>query len=167
MKTKLEQITTAAELITYTLAFGVPTDPESICRMQDIFGHSSYEELSELANSTKNGENRSHDTQNAFYSLLFKIWNWTDAVRFWNDYTNPQKPELKELKEKNDVLAERNKYLTDRRDELNNQLNDGAKQITELMEDGAEMRGRIFQLEEEVTRLKAKLYDMITAEAGA
>lgn len=162
-----EGIKTAEELVDYTIIHGTPCDMESICRMQDIFGHSSYEELSELANSTKNGENRSHDTQNAFYSLLFKIWNWTDAVRFWNDYTNPQKPELKELKEKNDVLAERNKHLTDRRDELNNQLNDGAKQITELMEDGAEMRGRIFQLEEEVTRLKAKLYDMMTAEAGA
>ena len=162
-----EGIKTAEELVDYTIIHGTPCDMESICRMQDIFGHSSYEELSELANSTKNGEKRSLDTQNAFYSLLFKIWNWTDAVRFWNDYTNPQKPEFKELKEKNDVLAERNKYLTDRRDELNNQLNDGAKQITELMEDGAEMRGRIFQLEEEVTRLKAKLYDMMMAEAGA
>ena len=29
--------------------------------------------------------------------IAFSIWNWEDATRFWNQHTNPEHAELKEL----------------------------------------------------------------------
>ena len=72
-------IGTAKELIADVKAHGFNTDIENICRAQDIFGHSSVEELAALAN----------ENQNTFYMILFKIWNWREATTFYNEHSNP------------------------------------------------------------------------------
>ena len=66
MKTKLEQIETAAELVTLVSWQGVSTKQEDICRMQDIIGHSTIEELDRLANFTGDKSGKP-GTQKYFY----------------------------------------------------------------------------------------------------
>lgn len=48
--TTLDQVTTATELVGLVSWQGVSTKQEDICRMQDIIGHSTIEELDLLAN---------------------------------------------------------------------------------------------------------------------
>ena len=47
---KYDSIETAAELVAEVQAHGLSTAQEDICRAQDIFGHTSVEELAHLAN---------------------------------------------------------------------------------------------------------------------
>ena len=99
---KYDSIKTAAELVADVRANGLSTAQEDICRAQDIFGHTPIEELDRLANDigrdNDKGEPDPHGswsssrpaTQATFYRIAFSIWNWEDAVRFWNLHTNPE-----------------------------------------------------------------------------
>lgn len=168
-------IKTIQELIAYIAAHGMPTDEESVCRMQDIVGHSTIEELDFLANNIgrcdehgnidpKGSCSGGKNSQKYFYPLIFSIWNWEDAVRFWNQHTNPDKEILTKTYEENRVLKKRNEELTARRDELLENEKLVADKVSELMEKGFESEKRIGDLELENIRLKARLYDMMTAE---
>ena len=47
---KFEELENVRELIAYIRLKGIPTDQEKICRMQDLVGHCSEDELAVLAN---------------------------------------------------------------------------------------------------------------------
>ena len=82
-----DNIKTARELITNIRLHGMSTAEEDICRIQDIFGNSTYEELADLANDIgRTDDNGKPDpngkwssgkaaTRGTFYSTLFKVWN--------------------------------------------------------------------------------------------
>ena len=55
---KYDSIKTASDLVADVQLNGLSTDQEDICRAQDIFGHTSIEELARLANDT--GMNNAH-----------------------------------------------------------------------------------------------------------
>lgn len=90
-----EGIKTAKDLVLTVMVKGLSTDLNDICRAQDIFGHSTVSELVSLANNETGCRFHTRDT---FYFILFKIWHYEDAVRFWNLYTNPEHKELERLR---------------------------------------------------------------------
>ena len=112
MSSKYDSLQTAAELVAEVQAHGLSLTQEDIVRAQDIFGHSTVEELVALANdigrNNENGEpdpkgtwsSGRHETRSTFYFILFKTWNWEDAVRFWNQHSNPEHEEVVELRAK-------------------------------------------------------------------
>jgi len=177
MMKKFEDIKTATELIQYIGISGMPLDQDSICRMQDIIGNSSIKELVTLANDIgRNDENGNPDpkgswssgrkaTRNTFYALLFHIWNWEDATRFWNEHTNPEREILTQIREENKKLTKQNKELESRRDELLKEVKCGADRIVEVMDEAQMAKEKLEKLEVENLKLKAKLYDMMMAEA--
>lgn len=177
MSSKYDDIETAADLIREVMAHGLSTAQEDICRAQDIFGHSSVEELVALANDIgRNNDQGKPDpkgtwssgrkaTQATFYMIAFSIWNWEDATRFWNQHTNPEHEGLKELRATNRRLREENEKLTARRDELLEDQKKSSDYITEQSTKIGEAQRRAEAAEAEVMALKAKLYDYMTKEA--
>ena len=152
IKTKLEQIETATELVQLVSWQGVSTKQEDICKMQDIIGHSTIKQLDELANDNK--------TQSTFYHLLSVIWSWEDLIKFWNVHTDPGYKELRELrdrKNKDDAVTKSEKAEAAHwRDMFNHQV---------VKAQNAEKK--VAELETEILKLKAKLYDMMTNNGAA
>lgn len=169
-----DEIKTAADLVREVMLHGLSTKQEDICRAQDIFGHSPVEELVKLAND--NGMNDEHGnpdpkgswssgrkgTRNAFYSIAFAIWNWEDATRFWNQYTNPDKETLVKTYEENAALKKQNASLTERRNQLLEEVKEASDKWESTYAQFREQEARALKAEEEIVQLKAKLYDLMT-----
>lgn len=168
-----DNITTAKDLILEVKAHGLSTKQEDICRAQDIFGHSTIEELEALA--TDNGRldrNGNPDqfgtcssckegTQKIFYQIIFQIWSWEEATKYYNEHSNPFYIEGRkavktcdeqkaEIARKEDRISVLDSAVTEYRETLNKQyeLTEGLK--TELEAKNAE-----------ITKLKARLYDLL------
>lgn len=168
-----DKINSAKELVHEIMNSGLSATQEDINRVQDIFGHATMKELVELANDNgRNNDKHEPDpkgtwssnrrpTQSTFYSILFQIWNWEDATRFWNQHTNPE-----------------NEDLRSRIQEVEHDRKEACGRINDLTKNLAESRNIVFktealnikltdQLEEkenEIVKLKAKLYDLMTTK---
>lgn len=179
---KYDRIKTAAELVAEVRLHGLSLAQEDITRAQDIFGRSSIEELVALANDIgRNDENGLPDpngtwssnrpaTQDTFYSIAFHIWNWQDATRFWNNYTNPAREETEKLRGK--LLGEMKQHKNTQKALEDQKATTDAEHQSRLAETaeklalkdkceklGAELHDRDMTIME----LKAKLYDLMTA----
>lgn len=175
MSSKYDSITTAANLVNEVMAHGLSTVQDDLNRAADIFGRSSIEELVNLANDIgRNNENGEPDpkgswssgrkaTQSTFYMIASAIWNWEDVTRFWNLHTNPERKELAELKDLNARLGKENEKLAARRDELLEEVKQGADYTSKLIEQKMMAEARAEAAEAEIVKLKAKLYDMMMA----
>lgn len=180
---KYDSITTAKDLVREVMLNGLITMPEDICRVQDIFGHSTIGELVELANDIgRNDENGNPDpngswsstrreTRSTFYMILTHIWNFDEVSRFWNLHTNPEHQELKDLQSK---LRDEMKDHSSTKKALKEQLDKTAEEHERYLKanhDAATKAETINQLEAEIhdlnmkiVELKAKLYDLMTKE---
>lgn len=166
MITKLEQVKTAAELITLISWQGIPTDTESICTMQDIIGHTAQDELIALAQD--DGLERRDDgstwstgrrgTQKEMMSLLFTIWHWEDATRFYNNHVNPIAQENKAKAAQADTYKARAKKAEEAA-----QHNMQIWEEADARADKAEKELR--EAQAEIMRLKAMLFDYMTKTA--
>ncbi len=167
MKTKLEQIETAAELVTLVSWQGVSTKQEDICRMQDIIGHSTIEELDRLANDTGDNRTGRRGTRENFYHILSVIWRWDDLIEFWNKHSDPVH---KQLKEANALLAKCEpalKHANELLDKKNMDMDDFHKRYCEVLDKSMEQEETIAAKDREILELKAKLYDLMVKENGA
>ncbi len=170
-----DNIRTAKELLEEVRIHGLSTKTEDICRAQDIFGRAPIEDLVALANDNgrmnANGEadpngswsNGRDGLQKTFYSVLFNIWNWEEATRFWNQHANPEYASLrktagrvKELETKLTVTESNYKTALKNAELLNDDLR---KAETENINLAAKVKAQ----EEEIVKLKARLYDLMVA----
>ena len=170
-----DSINSPKELLEIVKFHGLSTEIEDICRAQDIFGRATLQELVTLAND--NGRmNDSGETdpngiwssgrdglQKTFYSVLFHIWNWEEATRFWNQHTNPEYAKLKKQAEAarktNEALELANhncEVLQSNERRLHDELSEAANEIDMLQEEVATQA-------EEILKLKAKLYDLMVS----
>ncbi len=171
-----DNIKTAKGLVELVSIHGLSTEVEDICRAQDIFGRATIEELDELANDIgRNNDKGEPDpkgtwssgrkgTQSVFYSILYHIWSWEEATRFYNQHTNPEYIELKSLREEAKLLESTVERLTARRDELLAEEKEAANMLVQEMNKTSEATARAEKAEEEIVRLKAKLYDLMIAK---
>lgn len=162
---KYDSIVTAADLVAEVRLHGLSTDQEDICRAQDIFGNTPTVELAILANDI--GQNNHYSTQGTFYMIVSHIWNWEEVTRFWNQHTNPQTEELKELRKEHRKLSGLYDDLLARRDELLDYQKAGAETIEQLSSRAGDAQRRAEEAEAEVVRLKAKLYDLLVERKEA
>lgn len=147
MASQYDSIQTPKELLTKVAMHGFSTKIDDKIMAQDIFGRAPIEDLVELANTEgKTSEN--------FYMVLFNIWHWTDATRFYNQNSNPEyiklrngmesdRKYIKELEHKNEILVGNISCLMDE--------NDRTASATKELE----------KAKLEIMRLKSKLYDMM------
>lgn len=168
-----DSIKTPRELLEKVKAHGLSTATEDICRAQDIFGNAPICDLAALANDNgRRNDKKEPDPkgnwasgkegmQSTFYFVLFSIWNWEEATRFYNQHTNPEYEELKNLKNECKSLRTRIEQLETRRDELLEDAKRGSDFIIEQSNRIQEAEKRAETAEAEVIQLKAKLYDLM------
>lgn len=163
MITKFEQIEKLEDLITYINCFGRPTDTESICRMQDIVGHTALEDLIKFAtdDGTKieDGNKWStgrRGTKATTMNLLFAIWDWERATEFYNLYVN-------QVAIKNREDAAKAKDLTENLTKREDELKKTGTKLAEMITEQAKLRRDLEKAEAEILKLKAKLFDYMTA----
>lgn len=165
MITKLEQVKTARELITLISWQGIPTDVESICTMQDIIGHTTQDELIRLAQD--DGLDRREDgtwstgrrgTQKDTMALLFTIWHWEDATRFYNNHVNPVARENKEKAAQVEIYKDKLEKATE-----------AAQHNMEIWEEADERAEKaerqLKDAQAEIMRLKSMLFDYMVKTA--
>ena len=173
MSSKYDNIKTATEMVQEVICHGLSTSQEDIIRVQDIFGNSTIEELDRLANdigrNNEHGEpdpkgtwsSTRHPTRDVFYMILFNIWGWDSATRFWNQHSNPEREELLELRIKCRELEDRSEHLESdfikERDLRAEELK--LRCITD--EKVIQLESNLEAKELEIIRLKAKLYDLM------
>lgn len=174
---KYDSIETAAELVAEVQAHGLSTAQEDICRARDIFWHTAVEELARLANDigrdNDKGEPDPHGswssgrrpTQGTFYAIVFSIWNWEDATRFWNLHTNPERQTWQEANRTIGELQHKVTATEIERDAAKNLLRTSEKKASDLIDALTDAERRACTAEAQVLAPKAKLYDYITAEA--
>lgn len=167
---------TAAELVRDAMMHGFSTTQEDICAAQDVFGHTAIEELDRLANDNgRNDENGQPDpkgswssnrrpTVGQFYSILFQIWNWEDATRFWNQHSNPEREELLSLRKQVESLKTRASHAEEQAVlEHNNRLDETNGRL-KAEEDARRLAAELHDRDMQIMELKAKLYDMMMKE---
>lgn len=154
-KSVYDKIETAKDLTFEVMAHGLSTKIEDICRAQDIFGNSAVEELQALAKD----EHRSR----VFYQIIFTIWNWEDAARFYNQNSNPLYIEGREaVKERETLKAE----LTCKEDSiarLNGDIAEYKGAIKQMFDEKVDYQKEIDEKDAEIVKLKVRLYDLMTA----
>ena len=176
MSSKYDNIKTATEMVQEVICHGLSTNQEDIIRVQDIFGQSTIEELDQLANDIgRNNEygepdpkgtysSTRHPTRGVFYMILFTIWNWETATRFWNQHSNPEREELIKLRKDNDRLAfQLDKQVEHTKIEREN-FSKKQSEFHEAESEIAKLKDKLDQKDAEIMKLKAKLYDLMTEE---
>ena len=132
------------------------TQPATI-RYQDMIGHSSFEQLEELANTDVYRE--------TFYRVYGTAYGTVEAIKFYMKHSDKVKAILEE---KADLEAERDGLIETDRNRTAYIEEQNAKNIQISSELRAEQRKaqeaaeRVAALEAENQALKAKLYDLIT-----
>lgn len=183
MASKYDNIETAKDLVSEVAIHGLSMAQEDICRAQDIFGGSSVKELDFLANDIgRDDDNGNPDpngrwasgrrgTRRTFYMILANIWSFDDVTRFWNQHTNPEHKELKELQTKlrdemrehgetkhflqveiSKTAAEHERYL------------EASRATAKEIENVRRLEAEVHDLNMQIMELKAKMYDMIAKE---
>lgn len=172
-----DNIQTAADLVRHVKAHGLSTVQEDIVRAQDIFGHTPLEDLHDLANDIgRNDANGNPDpkgswssgraeTRSTFYSILFKIWNWEDATRFWHQHSDPDFEELVKLRADAKDLTEK---VAHQREQIHLEHDNRLKETNLRLDAEKEVRRLAAELharDMEIMELKAKLYDLMIKTA--
>lgn len=173
MKSIYDEIKTAADLVRHVSIHGLSTKEEDVSRARDIIGHSTIEELDTLANDIgRNNENGEPDpngswssgrkaTRDTFYFILFKIWNYEDAVRFWNEHTNPEHKQLIAIKEMN---AANNKKVAELQEQVKQERDARVVETSRayvLQTGNEQLQEKLHDRDMTIMELKAKLYDLM------
>ncbi len=154
MKSIYDKIKTPKELIEEVKLHGLNTETVNICRAQDIFGNAPISDLVELA----------HKEHDKFYFVLFSIWNWEDATKFYNEHSNPQYAKL--MNAQGDLDIARGSLTIEMAKVADLEEMHKAEQRARLKaeETAALAAVEILELEKKVTELKAKLYDALIGD---
>lgn len=171
-----ENIKTVKELLNEVTAHGLSLAPEDITKAQDIVGHAPIGELIALARDNgrrnKNGEpdpdgpwsSGSDGTQQRFISLLFNLWHWEDAVRFYNSHVNP---EIKAYKAKIYSLQDALEKISNdpERSSIECEMHRIKADVKRFESENQRLKRDNALLNQSVLELKAKLYDLSQGNA--
>ena len=153
---RYDNIETAKDLIREVISHGFSTQQHDRARAQDIFGRESIDNLARLANSEE--EISGKYVGSMFYFIAFNIWNWEDATRFYNEHTLAVGVKLREMKAQLEAERKELNHVKDERNEY-------AKVNTENRDARCKAEIALVAAQQEITNLKAKLYDMMIAGA--
>ena len=128
---------------------GFSTKEEDIVEAQDVVARASTVDMIEFCNDSA--------WQDVAYFVLFKIWNWEDAVRFYNMYSNKTVMVWREKSEKLTGIENENDKLKKTIEQYREENN---RAVQEIFEKDVEIQKKDL----EIMKLKAKLYDMMNPE---
>ena len=151
---------TAVEMFDHIRFHGLQVDNASISRAQDLIGHSTEDDLAQIA---------SKEHADIFYNVLIHVWDFERIIRFYNKYSNPDYRRIKEesdghkrnYKEASEMCSQRNIKIAELNVEIET-LEARCKQDGEALYKAVTERDA---LRRQVMELKAKLYDIMTATA--
>lgn len=137
---------------------GLDCDIDSVCEYQDMIGHSSEEQLADLANGKYS---------RVFYRVYCEAYNVHQTIEFYckhGKFFRKLQENLADAKadvEKYEVLMNGAKNRADSLEALNKRLTDDLAGMQKKSDADDAM---IETLNAEIIQLKAKLYDMMTKE---
>lgn len=155
-KSIYDEIKTAEEIINKIKGDGLSMQDEDICRVADILGHSTMEQLKKVAN----------DDTETFYWTLFHVWNWRDAVDFWNRYTNRNTAELGTLQSEYTQAKSAIKSLEEQLAIAKTNAQTECDQYFKELRRANRLQEELHDKDQEICRLKAKLYDLMEEQGG-
>ena len=162
MKSKYDNIKTAAELVAEVAINGFSTEMEDICRAQDIMGHSNDEDFKKII---EDGRKKSY-----FFFILFKIWNWQEACELWDRLGNNRRADLiKERRYLDEKLAKERNTVIDLEKQLETAKSNAKFEVEQYFKElrrANELAKELDDKEQEIVRLKAKLYDMMESKTA-
>lgn len=133
----------------------INTDIEFIVHIQDLIGHSTYEELHNLSRNYKV----------TFYRVFDEACGIEETLRFFAEHSNFSERLNQEAADA-ECERDKNKALLQISEEKNEQLTKDLQNTRKELEDqdikNGELRKENKALKEETTALKARLYDLIT-----
>jgi len=148
----------AKELVREVIAYGLSTDQEQLNRVADIIGTTQIGRLAEIANckETING----HTIGEMFYFIAFRVWNWRQAVDFYNEHSNEDYKKFfavsNEIKGAKEELADCKQKL----EQSLFQYEDAKKQFAKKEDQWINAEKQLATARMEILILKAKLYDI-------
>lgn len=149
---RYDDIKTAKELIHEVALNGISLNQEDRCRAQDIIGHSTVGELSELANSFAQVGNKSESS--IFYFIIQNLWAIEDVIRFWNINSNPEHQEVKKLREETQKLKEEKDRFSEAYESLLADYGNLKKELKQMKDESSRDT-------QEILSLKARLFDFM------
>jgi hypothetical protein len=153
-----DNITTADDLVREVMQNGLSTTQEDLNRAADIIGQTSVGDLEALAKNKawKLQFDRFAETARALYAILHSIWGYDEFCRFYARHALGLFDEIAEANEKFCAEKEVNR-------ELLAQCNHAREAIQAETSRKNEVLAELEAAEAQVLRLKAKLYDQMTA----
>lgn len=160
-------------LMMYVRANGMSTDLETINKIADIVGNTNIPDLKEAQQKDSS----------QFFFIMKHIWSFGDCVRFYEEHcSKTMKEQLDEIEKldmelsqatrKSEQLAEtlsvRTTSLEEMRteaDRLRKALNAGNATYSDTRMENISLNKKVSEMEFEMIRLKAQLYDFEKAKA--
>lgn len=150
-----DNVKTAAELVREARLHGFSTATEDICRAQDIIGHSCEEQLVNLVEDS--------DKRSTFYLILKNIWDTERVFQFWNQHNNPEHIELEAARKSIKNLTRDLNSYKDSFQDMKNQRTEAVNAYGEELQKRLKLEDEAKERELEIIRLKAQLFDLMTA----
>lgn len=135
---------------------GLDTNIEFITHVQDLIGHSNYEELERL----------SHEYKETFYRVYDEAEGIEATIRFFAAYSNFSQKLNEELAEAEADRDKANALLKMEKDshlETCRERNQAQAENIKITAERNDLKRENEELKEQLTKLKAKLYDLMTA----
>lgn len=127
---------------------GLDTDEESVCNYQDMIGHSTDKELSELAN----GEYKSE-----FYWVYSTAYRIEDTLNFYVHHSD----KIYQIRVENDDLKCTNEDLRAELSEVKRELSEEYQLYATVNKEKCSLEKENADLKAEIIKLKARLYDLM------
>jgi len=100
---RYDEIDCVKSLICEIANHGMSAQQHDLNRIADIVGNATVGELAKIANSTEKSGNMTVGAR--LYRILFKVWNYEQAVSFYNEHTLLVGLKNRELRKERDALA--------------------------------------------------------------
>jgi hypothetical protein len=160
---RYDDINDIVALIREIAYHGMSTQQHDLNRIADIVGNTHVGKLAEMANSTGTYGNR--NAGQVIYSILFKVWNYEQAVSFYNEHTLHLGAKYREVQKERDRLSSDYECALGEVQKLINVRDALTEELDTYKTVASEQSVSLIAKDDEITTLKAKLYDLMTAGA--
>lgn len=134
---------------------GMDTDEKSVCDYQDMIGHSTDEQLRELANG---------DYKHAFYRIYGCAYGTIGAIQFFTKHSD----KLDQiLRDRDEAICDRDEALEEL-EKIKDKISDNLLKVHKAVDAMEEEKAARIKAEkdlqaaqDEIIRLKARLFDMM------
>ena len=131
-------------------------DNETVVQYQDLIGHATVQENSDIANTP--------ELMESFYRIYGAAYGVTSAIKYYVDHSDKMidlRYDLGEYKAISEKQADEIKKLNDDLARVMNELSEAKQDIKTSLGETEFQKTIVKVTEEENTRLKAELYDLM------